>query len=112
MATNSSTTTIPSSFSIPVAEKLTKSHYHLWKTQILPPIRAVQHEGFLHNTAEMPAEFLKEKSGDKITEVPNPVYTRWMTRDQALLGYIFSLLTREVLMSVTTHYVCCRVGCS
>jgi hypothetical protein len=102
MATNSSTTTIPSSFSIPVAEKLTKSHYHLWKTQILPPIRA----------AEMPAEFLKEKSGDKITEVPNPVYTRWMTRDQVLLGYIFSSLTREVLMSVTTHYVCRRVGCS
>jgi hypothetical protein len=48
-------------------------------------------------------EFLKEKSGDTVTEVPNLAYTRWMAHDQALLGYIFSSLTHEVLMSVTTH---------
>jgi hypothetical protein len=41
MAFNSnSTTTIPSSFQIPIAEKLSKTNYMLWKAQVLPPIRA------------------------------------------------------------------------
>jgi hypothetical protein len=32
----------------------------------------------------------------------NPEYIRWVTRDQALLGYLLSSLTRETLMGVTT----------
>jgi hypothetical protein len=35
-------------------------------------------------------------------EKPNPEYLNWVTHDQALLGYIFSSLSREVLQGVTT----------
>jgi hypothetical protein len=51
----------------------------------------------------MPAQMITVKHDDSTTEQLNPEYTKWVTRDQALLGYIFSTLTREVLMSVMTH---------
>jgi hypothetical protein len=69
---SSTTTTIPSSFSIPITEKLTKSNYRLWKAQILPPIWAAQLEDFLYNTSEKPAEKLTEKTGATVTEKINP----------------------------------------
>jgi hypothetical protein len=34
-------------------------------------------------------------------EKHNPEYANWLTRDQALLGYLLSSLSRDVLMSVT-----------
>jgi hypothetical protein len=32
----------------------------------------------------------------------NPAYSQWVTRDQAVLGYLLSSLTRETLVAVTT----------
>jgi hypothetical protein len=61
---SSSTTTIPSSFSIPIAEKLPKSNYRLWRAQILPPIRAAQPEDLLTGVDEMLAKMIKLKIGD------------------------------------------------
>jgi hypothetical protein len=49
----------------------------------------------------MPAKTVRAKTDDTITETPNPEYTRWVTKDQALLGYLFSSLTREVSPIVT-----------
>jgi hypothetical protein len=49
----------------------------------------------------MPAKFIFVKNGNTTSEEPNPEYIRWMTRDQAWLGYLVSFLTREVLMSLT-----------
>jgi hypothetical protein len=42
------------------------------------------------------------KSGDNTSAQPNPEYARSVSRDQTVLGYLFSSLTREVLMRVTT----------
>jgi hypothetical protein len=104
MASDSSpTTTIPSSFSIPITEKLSKANYHLWRAQILPPIHAAQLEDVLTGVEMIPTKTIKVKSGDSVVEQTNPDYVHWSTRDQALLRYIFSSLMREVLMSVTTH---------
>jgi hypothetical protein len=103
MAFNSnSTTTIPSSFQIPIAEKLSKTNYMLWKGQVLPPIRAAQMEGLLTGAEAMPAQTIVVKSSDNTSAQPNPEYARWVSCDQAVLGYLFSSLTREVLMGVTT----------
>jgi hypothetical protein len=49
----------------------------------------------------MPAKTIKVKFGDTTMEQPNPEYARWVSRDQALIGYLLSSLTREVLMGVT-----------
>jgi hypothetical protein len=103
MAFNSnSTTTIPSSFQIPIAEKLSKTNYMLWKVQVLPPIGAAQMEGLLTGVEAMPAQTIVVMSGDNTSAQPNPECARWVSRDQAVLRYLFSSLTREVLMGVTT----------
>lgn len=103
MAIESSfSTTIPSSFAIPITEKLTRTNYVLWHAQIMPPIRAAQLEGLLTGVDIKPAPTIAAKTGDSATPEPNPEYARWITRDQALLGYLLSSLTREVLQSVAT----------
>jgi hypothetical protein len=98
----SNSTTIPSSFSIPITEKLTKTNYRLWSAQILPPIQSAQLYGLLIGKEKMPAETVSVTTNDASMETPNPEYINWVTHDQALLGYILSSLMREVLMGVTT----------
>jgi hypothetical protein len=73
----------------------------LWKVQILPPIRAAQLEGLLTGAEAMPAQTIVVRTGDTTSAQPNPEYARWVSRDQAVLGYLLSSLTREVLMGVT-----------
>jgi hypothetical protein len=100
---SSSSTTIPSTFSIPIAKKITKSNYRLWRAQIMSLIWAAQMEDLLIGDDVMPAKTIRVKTGDTTTDKPNPEYTHWLTYDQALLGYILSSLTREVVMGVTHH---------
>lgn len=97
----SNSTTIPS-FSIPITEKLNKTNYRLWSAQILPPIRSAQLYNLLIGKEKMPAETVSVTTNGAPMDTPNPEYINWVTRDQALLGYILSSLTREVLMGVTT----------
>jgi hypothetical protein len=96
-------TTNPSSFSIPVTEKLSKTNYLLWRAQVIPAIRAAHLDDLLLGIEKMPTKTVEAKDGDSSTEKSNPDYFHWVTRDQDLLGYLFSSLTREVLQGVTTH---------
>jgi hypothetical protein len=100
--TISSSTSIPTSFAIPVAEKLTKSNHLLWHTQIMPAIRVVQLQGFLDGTEPKPSKTLQKKVSDTIVDEPNPAYAQWVACDQAVLGYLLSSLTQVVHTSVTT----------
>jgi hypothetical protein len=52
-------------------------------------------EDLLTGDEAKPAKTIKVKTGDAITEESNPEHSRWVARDQALLGYLFSSLTRE-----------------
>jgi hypothetical protein len=76
MATDSSQSiTIPSSFSIPIIEKLSKSNYHLRQAQILPPIHATQMEDLLMGVAKAPPKMVHAPSSDDNSSVkPNPEY--------------------------------------
>jgi hypothetical protein len=98
---SSSTTAIPSS-SILIAEKFTKCNYLLCLVQILPPIQAAQLEDLLTSVDAAPGKMIRAKIDDFTTEAPNPEYARWVSLDQALLGYLLSSMTCEVLMHVTT----------
>jgi hypothetical protein len=69
-----STSTFPTSFSIPVVEKLTKTNYRLWRAQILPTIRVAQLEDLLTGIDKEP-----DKTDDTVIQK-----------------------TREILMGVTT----------
>jgi hypothetical protein len=83
-------------------EKLTKSNYLLWHAQIMPAIRAACLEGFIDGSEKKPVNMLKHTSRDTVIEEENPAYALWITRDQSVLGYLLSSLTREVLTSVST----------
>jgi hypothetical protein len=65
MGSSSSTTTaIPSAFSIPIVEKLTKTNYLIWHLQILSAVRAAQLEDLLFGAEKMPHKTISVKSGD------------------------------------------------
>jgi hypothetical protein len=103
MASSSSTpTTIPTSFVIPVTEKLSKTNYLLWRAQVMPAIRATHLDDLQLGVQKMPAKTTTTKNGDSVVEKNNPDYLNWVTRVQALLRNFFSSLTREVLQGVTT----------
>jgi hypothetical protein len=72
MASDSSQTTTIPSFSIPIAEKLTKSNYRLQRAQILPSIRAAQLKDFLTATDEMLAKTVVSRLVTLSLRLPTP----------------------------------------
>jgi uncharacterized membrane protein YgcG len=102
MPVSSSTTTIPSILSIQINEKLTKTNYPLWRAQVLPALHAGQFEALLTGDDPAPEQYLVVTNVDKTTTKQiNPAYTSWIARDQAVLGYLLSSLTRETLLHVS-----------
>jgi hypothetical protein len=75
----------------------------LWQAQVMPAIRATEHEGFLTGTEKAPPKTLLTRD-DKGNDVHqhNPAYSQWVAHDQAILGYLLSLLTSETLVTVAT----------
>jgi hypothetical protein len=91
------------SLSIPVSEKLTRDNHRLWCAQVLPAIRAAQLEGFLDGYEKTPEKNLEiEKDSKKLT-VPNSDYAVWRVRDQHVLTYLVTSLSREVLTGVASN---------
>jgi hypothetical protein len=64
----------------------------------VPAIRVAQLDGLL--TAKQPEKDITIMVEEKSITQRNPAYTAWMVHDQAVLGYVFSSLTRETLMHV------------
>jgi hypothetical protein len=58
---SSSTTTVPSAFSVLISEKLTKYNYMLWHAQVMLAIRAAELEGFLTGAEKVPPKTIASK---------------------------------------------------
>jgi hypothetical protein len=101
MATSSSTPTIPASLAILVSEKLTRDNYQLWRAQVLLAICVAQLEGFIDGSARVPEKILEVEKDSKKMMVPNPDYAVW--RDQHVLTYLVTSLSREVLAAVASN---------
>jgi hypothetical protein len=99
--TTSTSTVIPSILAVPVNEKLTRANYPLWSAQVLLAIRAAQLEDLILGVEKAPEKDITVVIDDKSLQQWNPTYTAWVVRDQAVLGYILSTLTRETLMHVS-----------
>jgi uncharacterized membrane protein YgcG len=69
----------------------------------MPASRSAQLEDLLTGDDRMSAKTIALQNGNSTTDKLNPEYTKWVTRGQALLGYILASLSRDVLMSVATH---------
>jgi hypothetical protein len=100
-STTALTTTIPSILNVPISEKLTKSNYPLWSTQVLPALRVAQLQDCLTGIETTPVTEITTMVDDKPVKQPNPTYIVWDAKDQAILGYLLSILTRETLMHVS-----------
>jgi hypothetical protein len=101
--TSSSSTAVPTSLSISISEKLTRDNHRLWCAQVLPVICVAQLEGFLDGSEKAPEKNLEiEKDSEKLT-IPNPDYAVWRVRDQHVLIYLVTFLSREVLAGVASN---------
>jgi hypothetical protein len=73
----------------------------------MPAIRIAELEGFLTDAAEKAPSKIITSKDDKgqVVEEHNPAYSQWVARDQVVLSYLLSSLTRETLVTVTmcTH---------
>uniref|UniRef100_A0A453HJP7 Uncharacterized protein n=2 Tax=Aegilops tauschii subsp. strangulata TaxID=200361 RepID=A0A453HJP7_AEGTS len=86
-----------------VTEKLTRTNYVLWRTQVIPQLRGAGVFGYVDGTQPEPAKLLVTTDKDgKETSSPNPLHPIWVREDQQVLGYLLNNLTREVLLTVTT----------
>jgi hypothetical protein len=101
-SSSSSTTAVPSAFSVPISKKLTKSNYLLWQAQVMPAICAAEFEGFLTGAEKAPSKIIASKD-DKVQVVKqhNLAYSQWVACDEAVLGYLLSSLIRETLVMIT-----------
>jgi hypothetical protein len=61
-----------------------------------------QLKGLLTGIKKEPEQFISVTNDDKtVSKVSNPTYISWVARDQAVVGYLLSSLTRETLMHVS-----------
>jgi len=84
-------------FSLKISEKLDENNFHLWRQQIEPYINAHN----LTNLVVCPSismEFLTDP--DRRFGTVNPEYESWCLRDQMLLSWLQSTLSKEILARV------------
>ncbi|XP_062203134.1 uncharacterized protein LOC133905394 [Phragmites australis] len=104
MASSSATTSNPL-FGFQVSEKLGKQNHALWSAQVLAAIRGARLDGYIDGTAAAPPAQIERKEGekgDKVTMISNPAYQEWIAADQQVLGFLFSSVSRDVLMQIAT----------
>jgi hypothetical protein len=98
----SSSSPVLASLSIPVLEKLTRDNYRILHAQALPAIHPAQLEGFIEGTEKVPEKTLEIEKDLKVV-IPNPNYVVWRVRDQHMLTYLVTSLSREVLAGVASN---------
>jgi hypothetical protein len=101
--TSSSSPSILASVSIPVSEKLKRDNFCLWRVQVVPVIHAAQLEEFIDGSKKAPEKTMEIEKDTKKMVVPNPDYIVWRVRDQHVLTYLVTPLSREVLAGVVSN---------
>ena len=66
----------------------------------MPPLRAAQLEDLVTGAEKPPEKTIDVVVDGKTVKQPNPAYTNWVIRDQAVLGYLLASLTRETMLHV------------
>jgi hypothetical protein len=90
---------------LPVTEKLSHANHQSWKAQVLSALRGAQLADWLEADAQPPAKHLPKKKPDDDAEVPmaNPDYAIWVAKDQTVLSYLLTNLSKEILSHVNTE---------
>jgi hypothetical protein len=85
----------------PVTEKLAKNNHPLRKAQVMSALRGAQMAGHVDDTSKAPEKEVP-KSATQADLVPNPDYEAWEVRDQQVLNYLLSSLSRKILVQVVS----------
>jgi hypothetical protein len=90
---------------LPVTEKLNRANHQSWKAQVLSALRGAQLVDWLEANAEPPAKLLPKKNPDDDKELPveNPEYAVWIAKDQTVLSYLLTNLSKEIFGHVNTE---------
>lgn len=90
---------------LPVTEKLTRNNHAMWEAQVLSALRGAQVVHFLDPSTQPPEKFIATKdekksdaaakTGDK-PPVLNPEFEQWVAKDQQVLSYLLTSLSREI----------------
>ncbi|XP_021318431.1 uncharacterized protein LOC110436245 [Sorghum bicolor] len=106
MSSSSSSSSNPHS-GLKVPKKLGKSNYPLWKAFVRSAIRGARLQGHLSGDAKAPNKEIitteegKEKEGKKRS--PNPAFEEWEVRDQQVLNFLLSSISKDVATQVATR---------
>jgi gag-polypeptide of LTR copia-type len=84
--------------SLPISTKLDRENYLSWQSQIVPLLHAYGLFRFLEANSSPPLTVLTNTGAIQ----PNPAYLPWYKKDQMLLEWLRSSLTREVLAQVVS----------
>jgi hypothetical protein len=82
-----------------VSEKLTRSNYLLWQSQVLPPLRGNRLLRYVEGKEVPPPEFITGEKDGKATKEPNPAYDAWVAMDQHILSYLVNTLSPDILVT-------------
>ena len=85
---------------IPVSEKLTRTNFASWKAQVVSALKGAQLFKYVNPAVKPPPEFVVKKEDDKEQSVTNPDHDQWVAKDQMVLNFILSNLSKEILAQV------------
>ena len=96
MSSSSSSSASQTTLNGQVTEKLTRTNYVMWRTQVTPHLCGAGVFGYVDGTTPEPARLhvTKDKDGKESAE-PNPLHPIWVREDQQVLGYLLSTLSKE-----------------
>jgi hypothetical protein len=91
-------------FIFPITEKLNCSNHPMWKMQVLSALRGAELATFISPTAQPPAPFLEPMKGEEKKDPPaaNPNYAPWVAKDQQVLSFLLTSLSKEILRQIPT----------
>jgi hypothetical protein len=89
----------------PVLEKLSRTNHQSWKAQVQAALHGAQLAAWPEATAQPPVCFLPKKKPDDDKEEPvaNPEYGPWVAKDQIVLSYLLTNLSKEILGHINTE---------
>ena len=100
-STSMTTTVVALLLSSPPSQKLTRGNFLFWKILLYPALCGAQVMDLLDGTYAAPAMTLEfEDENKKKMIVPNPAYTAWVVRDQAVVTFLMKSFSPEILAHV------------
>jgi hypothetical protein len=84
----------------PIPEKLTRMNFPVWKALVLSVLKGSQHSEFLEDTVA-PVETLI--TDDKKTKTPNPEFTVYVAKQQQVLNFLLTSLSKDMLEYVAAY---------